>query len=324
MNDNIGQYITYADLLLEMAIANNTKVTKSVITLSNKDVDVGGDIYEYVVAGGDPTPKVFDIIAQSGFSDEIIEILTAPDRIRIKKTGAENVIANGPADLLSSITVPKGIAEQFIQQSMDLIDEKTGQYFNKRTGTFKFPGNNTDMLLFPVPIIEITKLLINSSKTSLTEGEDFDFIAFKGRGRPVDNRRNPKLILHGGTGRDIFSQSLTSRIFVKGSFSDITGSFGFLEPNGLTPLLIQKATKLLVMKEINTPIGVSASITSGTGPLKRLKVDLHEQEFFETNLNKSSIASSASGNEEVDRIVSMYRTPIRIGGSFKILKANEV
>ena len=70
------------------------------------------------------------------------------------------------------------------------------------------------------------------------------------------------------------------------------------------------------MEDINEPVGASLSATSGSGPLKRLKVDLHEQEFFENSANKANINSSNTGNPEVDRIIATYRTPIRVGGSF--------
>lgn len=314
MADNTGQYLTYGQLLLEMYLAGNTKVVAADITLSNKAVEVAGDTYEYVTAG---TLNIGDVLTQAGEVDCIIEMLTAPNRIRVEKTGAENLIVNGPAKFLHAETIPKAKGNQLIQSAMVLIDESTGSYFNKRTGEFALQGRNTNIMHFPVPIIEITELKINSSDTVLTEGEDFDFVAFKGRTNPRDDRKNPKIILNLGRGRsDIYSGSIISRKFLKNALTHFTGSFGYLEPDGSTPLLIQRATAILVMKDINEPIGSSLSATAGTGPLKRLKVDLHEQEFFEASDNKESVKSTASGDAEVDRIMALYRTPIRVGGSF--------
>jgi hypothetical protein len=320
--DNTGLYVTYGQLLLEMYLASNTKVTASDITLSNKTVDAGGDIYEYVTTGA---LNIKDVLTQAGETDCIIEILSGPDRIRVEKTGSENLIVNGPAKFLHSETLPKSKAERYIKTAMNLIDEKTGQFFNKREGTFPIEGRNTALMHLPVPIIEIDELRINSTSTILTEGEDYDFVAFKGRQTPTDDRKNPRIKLNIGRAKgSIFTNSITSRLFVKGSLTHITGSFGYLEPDGSTPLLIQKAVLILVMLDINKPVGSSVSATSGTGPLKRLKVDLHEQEFFEASSNKESVRSSDSGNEEVDRIISLFRTPIRVGGSFMHRKTDEL
>ena len=312
--DNENNYLSYGELLLQMALAGNTKVVKSPITLSGKVSNPSGDVFTFAVAGSDPTPMVGDVIHQAGKTACIIDF---PSGTEIKIDTVDEIV-NGPSELLHSETVPKAYGEQLISQAMALIDERTGQFFNKRSGVFNLEGNNTALMLFPVPIIEIEKMIANSSTTELKEGQDFDFVAFKGRSRPQDDRRNPRIKLNIGRGRsDIYSGSLTSRVFVKGALTEITGSFGFLEPDGSTPALIKKATALLVMVDINEPVGSTASSSSGAGPLKRLKVDLHEKEFFEASSNKDSVKSSASGNEEVDRIIALYRAPIRIGGSIK-------
>ena len=318
MADNTGQYLTYGQLLLEMALAENTKVLVTEITLSNKTVEVGGDTFEYVTTG---TLNIGDVLTQAGETDCIIEMLTAPDRIRVEKTSGENLIVNGPAKFLHAETIPKKKANQIIQASMDLVDASTGSFFNKREGVWEFEGRNTPLLQLSVPIIQIDKLLINSTDCELFEGDDFH--AFKSRTGPRDDRKNPRIKLNiGKNPSSIYSGSVTSRAFIRGSLTQITGAFGYLEEDGSTPLLIQRATAILTMKDINTPIGSSISATDGSGPLKRLKVDLHEQEFFEASSNKESVKSTASGDAEVDRILALFRTPIRIGGSFTHINTN--
>lgn len=312
--DNENNYLSYGELLLQMSLAGNSKVVKSAITLSAKVTAVEGDTFTFSVGGSDPTPQVGDVIHQAGKTACIVEFPSLTE-IKIDTTGE---IANGPANLLHSETVPKAYGEQLIKQAMDLIDERTGQFFNKRTATVKLEGNNTSLMHFPVPIISIDELLINSTKTELKEGEDFDYVAFTGRQRPQDDRRNPRIKLNIGRGRgDIYSGSLVSRVFRKGTLSQFTGSFGFLEPDGSTPALVKKAVTILVMEDVSEPVGKTQSTTTGAGPLKRLKVDLHEKEFFESSQNKASVNSSDSGNEEVDRIIALYRSPIRISGSIR-------
>jgi len=316
MSDNTGDYITYDELISELYIGDSTLVVSSDITLTNKTVDANGDTYEYTMASG--TPLINDVIFQSGESDIIKEVLTTPDRIRIEKTGAENLIANGTAKLLHSDKVYKKRGLQLISQSMNFIDSQTNQFFNCRQGTFEIQGNNTPVLFFSIPIIEITKLLINNTDVELVEGPDYDYVAFKGRTPPQDDRRNPHIQLNfGKTRNSIYSGVMTNKVFYKNAYSTIEGSFGFLEEDGTTPSLIKKATMLLTLNEVNNPL--NGIVSSGvTGPLKRRKVDLHEEEFFE--LKGQTSTGSISSIPEVDRIITMYRSPLRIGGSSPDIK----
>ncbi len=323
MSNNKGQYVTYGQLLEEYRVAGNSKVTSTDVTLSNKAVDAGGDIYDINVA----TAKVGDVISQAGETDCVIETFSGPDKVRLEKTGAEQLIVNGGSFLLHSDEVTKKRAQDSIQTSMDFIDEKTRQFFNCRTfddtNPVKIEGRNSPTLFLGVPIIQIDKLLINSTDTELTEGEDFDFVVYNSRSRPQDDRRNPMIKLNVGRGRDSIFIGVTNRLFIRATLTHIEGSFGFLEPNGSTPLLIQRATLKLVFKQLENPLGSSDTIGgSNVGPRKRLKVDLHEEEFFE--LKDVTSAASLSGDSEVDRIISTYRSVIGMGGSFKTLKSTEV
>lgn len=315
MADNIGPYVLYDELIVDLFLSGSNIVSNiGEITLSNRTVDIGGDLFDYTPTT--PTVKVGDVINQLGKSAIVKAILTGPDRIRVDETPTD--LENGVADALRSTNLPRFKAEELIQSSSDFIDEQTGQFFNKRifddTNPLKLEGNNTPTMWFPVPIIAIAKLLINSTDLELTEGEDDDFVAFKGRARPQDDRRNPRLKLNVGSGRDNIFVGTTSRIFVKEALTHIEGDFGFLEPDGSTPVLIKKAVRALVAKEVNVPI-TSSSVSGGTGPLKRKKVDLHEEEFFEL---RSAQRINMSGIGEVDQIIAKYKAPFRIDGSVQI------
>jgi len=308
--DNTGDYVTYGELLLALSDAGSNKVTKTATTLSNKVVDVAGDTYEFT-----GTINVGDVIEQAGFVDCVIEKLTTPARIRIIKTGVENPIANGAANVLTSATIPKRIGEEAIKAAMDFIDNHTQRFFNKRTGTFEIEGTNTILLQFGVPIIEITKLDINNSGQDLIEGDDDDFIAYKGRAVPQDDRWNPKIKLNVRNRQNIFTDLLTNRVFLYGHRTIIDGSFGFLEPDGTTPRDIKRATMLIALNRIKIPIGGETFTTSGT--VRRLKVDLHEQEFFEIRtLNRGYPLTS---NAEINNIIARFRVPFTIKGSIKFI-----
>lgn len=310
--DNTGNYLSYEELIGELYFGQSSKVTSSDLTLSAKAVDVGGDKYTFA---GSPAPAVGDVVYQAGYVAEIIALPSLTE-IQINKTGVANKIANGVVKLLKAASLPKAQAEELILDAMQFIDDQTGQFFNKRSGTFQIEGENSPTMFFPVPIIEITSLVINSTDTELFEGEDKDFFAFKGRRQPTDDRRNPRIKLNVGRGRDsIFTGSISNRVFAKHSLTTIEGAFGFLEADGTTPRPIKKATKILVIQQLNKPIATSAG-SGDTGPLKKIKVDLHEKEFFEPTSNKEAGSQVISGSEEVDEIMAKYRTPIRISGSF--------
>ncbi|MEZ4871288.1 MAG: hypothetical protein R2827_03375 [Bdellovibrionales bacterium] len=196
---------------------------------------------------------------------------------------------------------------------MAKIDRDTGQFFNLRSGIFQIEGSNSPILFFNVPIIEIRELKINGTDQVLIEGRDYDFLALKGRIQPQDDRWNPRIKLNTRTD-NIFSGVFTNRIFLKDTFTEIDGDFGFLEPDGSTPPLIKRAAQILVIEEIENPISSSASNPT-TGSLKRLKIDLHEQEFFEPK--DQNQAFGASANDEYNRIVAQYKRPLLIGGSFR-------
>lgn len=318
MADNEGPYLDYDELIVELKLAGSTAVVVvGSVTLSAKTADPGGAIFEYTPAT--PVVKAGDVVNQLGRSAIVKAVLTGPDKLQLEDNlDATTDIENGAVEILRSDSVPRFRGEDIIKQASSTIDEHTGQFFNKRAALVSLEGNNTPTMWFPVPIVDISKLRINSTTSELKEGEDFDFIAFKGRAEPQDDRRNPRIKLSVGRGRDsIFVGSVTSRIFSINTLTEITGNFGFLEPDGSTPPLIRKAVSILSAKEINAPSASSTSLTQG--PLKRTKVDLHEKEFFEQKA--ATIRGSLTGIPEVDQIIAKFRTPIRLGGSIQFLSA---
>lgn len=313
MADNTGPYLLYEELIAELFFSDSSLVSNDTLTLSNLTVDSGGDIYEFTANVLSPIKG--DVILQAGNPAEIIEILDTPDRIRINKTGAENLISVGEVTLLRSAKLPKRRAETFIAQAMDQIDSFTGQFFNAVSGTFRFEGRNTDILHLQIPIISVDKLTISSTDQVLKQGEDFDFVVFNGRQKPNDDRKNPRIKLNFGSSQSsVFVRNIHTRIFARKTFTEIVGTFGYLEPDGSTPSLIKRAVILLVQDKINKQNNITSDKASA-GPLKRLKVDLHEEEFFELSESENS-RSVKTGINEVDNILTLFKAPLIVGGSF--------
>ncbi len=199
-----------------------------------------------------------------------------------------------------------------------LVDRLTRQWFNRRDVVITAEGKNSNLFQLDIPIIEVDLLRINHHLPS-TAGELIDpslFTAFNSRTKHSDDRRNPRIKMLANRG-SIFGNF--GRTFRRGLLTDITGKFGFIEPDGTTPLAIQEAMLRLVIRNIKNPIlgSVSGSESGGAvGPRRREKTDLHEIEFFESAANKkASTTNTATGDAEVDRILALYKGPIGIGGS---------
>lgn len=310
--DNTGNYVEFEELIAELHEDGNSKVTATDTTLSAKVVDVGGDIYTFT--GG--APQLNDVVYQGGEIGLVIAFPTIT-QIRVSKTGVLNTIVIGPAKFLRSSQLTKRRATGMITAQMQFIDRATRNFFNKRTGVFNVEGDNSPTLWLQVPIIEITKIVINSTTTELFDGEDKDFVAMKGRSAPADDRKNPTIKLNMGRGRDsIFNGAVSTRVFARNTVTQLHGSFGYLEADGSTPAKIKDAMKLLIFDELNKPNSTSGSSgDAATGPLRRIKVDLHEKEFFASGSSKANEKALLSGIYEVDVILAQYKAPMIVTGS---------
>lgn len=307
MADNTGPYIKYGDFLLGLSNAGDSNVTKLDITLSNKVVDSGGDIFEYNMASG--SPIIGDVVTQAGNVVHIISVLTGPDRIVIEETGDDNQVLNGVANLLHSDSYDRKSIEKEIKTASSFIDYHTRQFFNSRSKTIRLEGNNSNVLLFPIPIISVSEVRLNDDTVG-TDLTNFEF--FNNRGNIPDDRRNPRIKIFEHN-RNIFRGSL-GRAFLRGTMTEIDGYFGFIDEDGSTPALIQKAVNRMVISSVSNPI--STTSTGGLiGPKKSERVDLHETEYYQPDDVQGGPSGKISGDVEVDRIINMFRSPIAIGGS---------
>jgi len=297
MADNEGAYVTYKELL-ERLYPSQYVSEKSEITLSNKV----GDVFEY--ADNTFTLAEGDILCQDVYGQTITVLQTGPDRITLDD--GSNIVEGTAYVFRATKTVLEFHALRLM--AMQTVDLYTGQWFNKRTLTVEIEGNNSHMLHFGVPIIEITSLKINDSE------DEYDTNAYKVYNSRIlpDDRRNPKIKIV-SRGYSIYTYMGTKTVFYKGRFSTIEGSFGFLEADGSTPDLIKWATAKIVMNELTRDISASGS----SAVIKKEKTDLHEIEY-ETGSNTSQSAglqSKLTGDDSVDRILLMYKAPFAIGGT---------
>jgi hypothetical protein len=303
MADNTGNYVSEAKLLIELV--NGGKGTKSSIVLSNK----AGNTFDFSPAS--PAPEVGDRIVYGDYQSQIQSV--AGSQLTLVDA---TVIENGGAYLVKMDILDIELTD-LILNSMDFIDKNTRQFFNKREFTIEMEGTNSDLLLLPVPIIAVTSLYKNSEAEALDSSY---YRVFNGRTSP-DDRRNPRIKMMSEESDVLYTGS---SYFMRGSIQKIVGSFGFLEEDGSTPRMIQRAClKLATMRGLQT-IGESASqanSASGVGAIKREKTDLHEIEYYDANSNSSGDSGDAangtfSGDAEIDRIIRSYKSPIVVTGTF--------
>jgi hypothetical protein len=297
--DNTGAYLTYQELFDKM-FPSSLVSYKSFLTLSTKV----GNVFEYT--GSSFVLQQGDIVTQGEFASEVTALQTTPTRLTL--ADGTN-FANGSAKVYRT---SYGVSEWTAYRSlaMQQIDLITGQWFNKRSfsgaSALKFEGNNTYILHFPVPIIEIVSLKLNDSADVM---DSTQFEVFKSRTLP-DDRRNPRLKIKDSA--SIFSYGASQYfdgIFYQGRSQTIEGAFGFLEADGSTPEGIKWCTARLVTREaLRSPGNIF------TLPIKSEKTDLHEIEYdVGPNVQRNPIHGMWTGDDEIDRVLRMYKCPLAIG-----------
>ena len=312
--DNTGNYISTARFLFELP--NAGKGSKVTLVLSNK-VNISGTLYEFDFASSGDDPAVGDFLVQSNFHGTISQV--AGGKLRVD-TGADE-FQNGTAFGIKT-EVTEMEAEEFILDAMAFIDRHTRQWFNKRifddAKPFPIEGNNSKTLFLPVPIIDITR--IDKAPPVGETIEANNYIVFSGRDLP-DDRRNPMIklrkenddVLFAGAGR-----------WMRGVSYHLIGSFGFLEADGSTPRLIQRATlKLSIMYASKSvgEAGLESAASGNTGAVKREKTDMHEIEYYDPNAGSGkgsglNVGTGLSGDDEVDDIIAAYKGPVLIEGTY--------
>lgn len=305
--DNTGPYVSRGQLIIELV--NAGKATATVVTLSAKATTTA-PAASYTFAPTTPPAVVGDWVIQGAIASKIISLPGAGQIELADGTG----IDNGPAQLVKGAPADSAL-DSYIAQAMAFIDRHTRQWFNARAGVVKFPGNNTQIVQLQVPIISVSQILLNGNQPPLDLSSA---LIFNGRFTP-DDRRNPRIILR-RVNVDIYA--LEPRLFLKDRVTEITGVWGFLESDGSTPVLIQRATlKLAIIRMINTA-GKTAAESASTGergPVQSEKTDIHEISYYDPRSSAATsldAGSGLSGDDEVDDIIASYRSPMIIGGSW--------
>lgn len=256
------------------------------------------------------------------------------DALAAYQTGQEDfeVLVEGsaaPSDTYISVQDirDKGVTEamadddevlSMIQICQAFIDRACRQWFDSRHIILELDGTDSDTLHFGVPIISVDYMQINQSGTNL---EDALFKVYS-NGRYPDDRRNPRIKLVRSS--DIYTQPITyggTLKFRKGRQNQIvSGYFGFVEDDGSTPLLIQRALCKLTIEKLQTPVFQDPSIPATmpapppiVGPLIEEETDDHRQKYGQaggTLMPRRPGLSGFTDDQEILDIVKLYRAPL--------------
>lgn len=199
-----------------------------------------------------------------------------------------------------------------------MIERATRQWFDERAIVLKLDGTDSDALHLPVPIITCDYIKINDEATNL---DTDSYRVYNGRDLP-DDRKNPRIKLRNEQARsDIYTSSVFGRLlkFRKGRQNqEVSGTFGYTEPDGSTPELIKRALTKLVIEKLAKPI-YSGSGSAPTPPppivgnLLEEWTDGHKKKYGAAGGDKSPRRPGLSGftdDPEILDIISLYKAPI--------------
>jgi hypothetical protein len=246
----------------------------------------------------------FEVLVESAGSTEDTYI-TVQD---VHDAGLPDEAAGGPSDedVLASIIMWQAF-----------IDRACRQWFKPKTMVLTVDGNEAATLFFGVPIIHIDYVKLNGADGAL---DTSNYRVYNGNPYP-DHRANPHIKLVQGQ-RDIFSGNYGRPLFRKGEQNqEIKGMFGYVEPDGSVPQLIQRAHVKLVIEKLTTPIYNDGSGTGLpppppiVGAILEETTDAHKIKYADTSGGSTSRANSLSGitqDQEILDIIKLYKAPIGV------------
>lgn len=229
----------------------------------------------------------------------------------VRDAGLDATVADDSA-VLAAIQLWQGVLERACRQ-----------WFAPKQLTFNFDGNDRDTIFLGVPAITVDYLKINSQTDEL----DTDLYQVYNSREYPDDRRNPRIkLLHSAQLTDIYVAPSVrgERRFLRGhNNQEISGTFGFTEPDDTTPLAIKRALLKLTIEKLSrplyTPAGSVAPAPSTTvaGVILSEKTDGHSISYGTaeyTNRRTGGISGITQDSEILD-IIKLYRAPIGVANS---------
>jgi hypothetical protein len=220
-------------------------------------------------------------------------------------------------------------AGELISEASRYIERMTGRWFEARDRTFKIRGKRSKVVHLPHPIIKIDNVNLVTGRGSGANRDAItvdDLIVFnrhltEGLTNP-DDRDNPKLEYISTWGIDYPNRD--DALFPKFSqVVEVIGTFGYTElahgvtpgetssdsqvPSnfGITPLLITKVCKLLVVREI----GLMVDFDDREDFKDRHRITEEktvDQSYKKTSISDLKMTGMWTGDPEIDGLIALF------------------
>lgn len=206
-----------------------------------------------------------------------------------------------------------------IQRASAFVERATRRFFEPRYLTLLASGTGRTALLLDTPIIGVDEVAWGGSAEeadSLLDDETALRVFNRHLAGGPDDRASPKIELYTDLGP--FTPGV-GYLFGRGSKNvRVTGAFGYTDrdaaPWGKTPEDIRRVTMLLVLRDVAKLADVDAREDA------RLRGRLvsertRDQSYQLSSAKEMGLATSLTGDPEVDQVLLAYRAPPSIGAA---------
>jgi hypothetical protein len=216
---------------------------------------------------------------------------------------------------------PDDVVLDKLKQASQYINLATKQWFESRAMEIIMDGNDSRTLFLPVPIISVHHLYMNGDFRNHVPQNIY--VVYNGNNATRDDRRNPMIKINGaGLGVYDFPDFRRGSIFVQAEMNQkIVGQFGFVEPDGSTPLLIKRATMKLAIRQLQqSPTGkMWPEVENGPPAMGNRTAETTDGHTITYNafgympVHRGNL--DITNDPEVDSIINLYRAPIKIAST---------
>jgi hypothetical protein len=264
----------------------------------------------------------YNLILNAGPGQEIVDSGTLSvqvDTTPILYISVADVRALGLTD---TTMFPDALVLANIKLWQSFIERACRQWFYPLELEMTLDGTDSDAIHFGVPVISVSEVRLNGDTTAL---DPRYYRVYHSLTSPAD-RNNPriKLIEQRCSNYDIFTAPLRDgRLKFRFGRQNqyIKGVFGYIEPDGSCPYLIQRALAKLVVEKLTQPIYVAPGADAPAPPPVMAGIileewtDGHKIKYAQSGGELKPRAPGLAGitnDPEVLGILRLYKAPIGV------------
>jgi hypothetical protein len=193
----------------------------------------------------------------------------------------------------------------------EFLDQATRQWFEPRSLDIKVDSHSGRTLFIPIAIISVSALYVNGDFTNAISTSEYEVYNNLGEG-VFDDRKNPRISLSDTLSNNIYRTSLFTGEFTEGHNNQrVVGLFGWVEPDGSVPLLIEQCVLRLVKSELGTS---TTTVEGAVGPKISETTDGHTIRWQGTSASSSRQGTLGMTNDPyIERAIAFFKTPKAMG-----------